>query len=290
MTISVTSFLHRGSSTFTYLVDDGAGTCAVIDPVLGFEMASGRTDSAPVDALAAEIRGRGLSLQWLLETHAHADHLSGAPLLQQRLGGTIAIGAGIKQVQQVFRGIFNDGGLPVDGSQFHKLFRDGESFRIGLLSASVLHVPGHTPADIAFCIDDPAGGPSTVFVGDTLFMPDLGTARCDFPGGDARTLYRSIRRLLAMPPGTQLYVCHDYPPAGREHTPCTTVAAQRASNVHVRDGVDVDAFVAVREARDATLAMPALMLPSIQVNIRAGRLPPTESNGTSYLKIPVNLL
>jgi glyoxylase-like metal-dependent hydrolase (beta-lactamase superfamily II) len=290
MTISITSFLHRASATFTYLVDDGEGTCAVIDPVLGFDMASGRTDSRPIDELSAEIERRGLSLQWLLETHVHADHLSGAAVLQQRLGGTIAIGAAITQVQQLFRSVFHDNALPVDGSPFHKLFRDGDAFRIGRLSASVLHVPGHTPADIAFRIDDPDGGAPMVFVGDTLFMPDVGTARCDFPGGDAHTLYRSIQRLLAFPPETRLYVCHDYPPVDREHAACTTVGMQRANNVHIRDGVDEDTFVVMRNARDATLAMPALMLPSIQINMRAGGLPPPESNGTSYIKIPIDLL
>ena len=287
---SIEPFLDRATGTFSYLVDDGAGTCAVVDPVLGLDASSGRTDTRPLDALAQRIEHRGLALQWLLETHAHADHLSGALHLQRRFGGTLAIGAGIAQVQRVFRGIFNAVDLAVDGSQFQHLFTDGERFRIGRLHACALHVPGHTPADMAFRVDAPAGGPSAVFVGDTLFMPDLGTARCDFPGGDAHQLFRSIRRLLALPGETRLYLCHDYPPAGREASCCSTVAEQRAHNVHVRDGVEEEDFVARRRARDATLAMPALMLPSVQVNIRAGSLPPAEENGVAYLKIPVDLL
>jgi len=288
MSLSIQPFFDPATSTFSYVVDDGAGTCAVIDPVMGFDQKAGRTDPQPAQAVAAHIEARGLQLAWLLETHAHADHLSGAPWLQRRLGGALAIGAGITQVQREFRGIFNAGEMAVDGSQFNRLFADGEAFAIGRLQACALHVPGHTPADVAYRIADPDGGPDAVFVGDTLFMPDLGTARCDFPGGDAHMLYRSIRRLLALPPQTVLYLCHDYPPAGREASCRSTVAAQRAHNIHVGDGIAEADFVARRQARDATLELPALMLPSVQVNMRAGRLPPAEGNGTAYLKIPID--
>lgn len=290
MRLSIRSFFDAATATFSHVIDDGAGACAVVDPVLGFDARSGRTDARPAEAVAAHIEAEGLRVQWLLETHAHADHLSGAPWLQQRFGGTLAIGAGITDVQREFRGIFNAGDMAVDGSQFNRLFADGEAFAIGRLQAQALHVPGHTPADMAYRIADPAGGPDAVFVGDTLFMPDLGTARCDFPGGDAPTLFRSIRRLLALPPETVLYLCHDYPPADREAACSTTVAAQRAGNIHVRDGVPEDDFVARRQARDATLALPALMLPAVQVNMRAGRMPPPDANGTAYLKIPIDRL
>lgn len=283
-------FFDRATSTFSYLVDDGAGSCAVIDPVMGYHANSGRTDPAPADAVAEAIVRRGSTVQWLLETHAHADHLSGAPHLRKRFGGTLAVGSGITAVQRVFRGVFNAEDLAVDGSQFQHLFADGEAFRIGRLQARALHVGGHTPADVAYLVEDPAGGPAAVFLGDTLFMPDVGTARCDFPGGDARQLYRSIQRLLALPGDTRLYLCHDYPPASREPTYSTTVAAQKEGNIHVRDGIGEEEFVALRRARDATLAMPALMLPSVQVNVRAGSLPPAEANGVAYLKIPVDRL
>jgi glyoxylase-like metal-dependent hydrolase (beta-lactamase superfamily II) len=288
MTLSIHPFFDDATSTFSYVVDDGRGTCAVVDPVMGLDLRSGRTDPAPAERVAAHIAQRGLRVEWLLETHAHADHLSAAPWLQRRLGGTLAIGAGITQVQRVFQGVFHADEMPVDGSQFGRLFEPDERFAIGALQARVLHVPGHTPADVAYCIDDPDGGPAAVFVGDTLFMPDVGTARCDFPGGDAHVLYRSIRRLLSLPDDTLLCLCHDYPPAGREATGITTVLAQRLANIHVRDGIPEDDFVARRCARDATLSLPALMLPSVQVNMRAGRLPPAEANGTSYLKIPLD--
>jgi glyoxylase-like metal-dependent hydrolase (beta-lactamase superfamily II) len=290
MSLSIRSFFDTATATFSHVVDDGAGTCAVIDPVLGFDRNSGRTDPRPVETVAAYIDAQGLRVQWLLETHAHADHLSGAPWLQQRFGGTLAIGAGITEVQREFRGIFNADDMEVDGSQFDRLFADGEVFAVGRLQAQALHVPGHTPADMAYRIADPAGGPDAVFVGDTLFMPDLGTGRCDFPGGDAPTLFCSIRRLLALPPKTVLYVCHDYPPTGREAACSATVADQCAGNIHVRDGVPEADFVARRRARDATLALPALMLASVQVNMRAGRMPPPDANGTAYLKIPVDRL
>ncbi|BFO55375.1 MULTISPECIES: MBL fold metallo-hydrolase [Comamonadaceae] len=289
MPLSVQHFFDSATSTFSYVVDDGAGHCAVIDPVMGFDQKAGRTDSGPAEAVAAYIAAHGLQVDWLLETHAHADHLSAAPWLQKRFGGLVGIGAGITQVQREFRGIFNATDLSTDGSQFGHLFADGETFSIGRLQAVALHVPGHTPADVAYRITGPGAGADAVFVGDTLFMPDVGTARCDFPGGDARTLFQSARRILALPADTLLYLCHDYPPAGRQARCSTTVAQQRASNIHVRDGVPMDEFVARRTERDATLGLPALMLPSVQVNIRAGHMPPPEANGTAYLKIPVNL-
>ncbi|MGK6310816.1 MBL fold metallo-hydrolase [Variovorax sp. DT-64] len=290
MSLSIRSFFDAATATFSHVVDDGAGVCAVVDPVVGFDVHSGRTDARPAEAVAAHIETQGLQVQWLLETHAHADHLSGAPWLQQRFGGTLAIGSGITDVQRDFRGVFNAVDMAVDGSQFNRLFADGEAFAIGRLQAQALHVPGHTPADVAYRLTDPAGGADAVFVGDTLFMPDIGTARCDFPGGDAPTLFRSIRRLLALPPQTVLYLCHDYPPADRKAACSTTVAAQRAGNIHVREGVPEADFVARRQARDATLSLPALMLAAVQVNMRAGRMPPPDSNGTAYLKIPVDRL
>lgn len=290
MSLSIRSFFDAATATFSHLIDDGVGVCAVIDPVLGFDQTSGRTDPRPAGAIAAHIEAQGLQVQWLLETHAHADHLSGAPWLQRRLGGTLAIGANITAVQREFRGIFNATDMAVDGSQFNRLFADGEVFAIGRLRAQALHVPGHTPADVAYRITDPMGEADAVFVGDTLFMPDLGTARCDFPGGDAPLLFQSIRRLLMLPPQTVLYLCHDYPPAGREALCRTTVADQRASNIHVRDGTDEASFVALRKARDATLALPTLLLPAVQVNMRGGAMPPVEPNGTAYLKIPIDLL
>jgi glyoxylase-like metal-dependent hydrolase (beta-lactamase superfamily II) len=226
-----------------------------------------------------------LSVEWILETHAHADHLSAAPFIREKVGGKIAIGEKIVEVQKIFRDVFNlEKQFLVDGSQFDKLFAEGETFRVGSLEAEVLYTPGHTPADMAWRIGD------ALFVGDTIFMPDVGTARCDFPGGDAATLYQSVQRLLALPEDTRMFMCHDYPPEGREHQYETTVAEQKKSNIHVHDGVSQEQFVAMREARDATLEMPRLILPSIQLNIRAGQMPPAEDNGTVYFKIPVNLL
>ena len=259
---------------------------AIIDSVLDYDPASGRTSRARADEVMRIVGERGLQVDWILETHAHADHLSAAPLLQQRLGGRIGIGERITQVQGVFTKIFNLGpSISGTGAEFDHLFTDGETLRIGELEATVLHVPGHTPADIAFVIGDAA------FIGDTLFMPDYGTARCDFPGGDARTLYHSIQRLLALPPETRLFLCHDYLAPGRkEFVWETTVAAQRAGNVHVKQGTTADAFVEFRQARDRTLAMPRLILPSIQVNIRAGHLPEAEDNGVRYLKMPIDAL
>lgn len=280
------SFFDPVTWTVSYVVWDPATRCAaVIDPVLDFDFKWGHTSTRSADAVMAYVQAQGLSVQWILETHAHADHLSGARYLQQRLGGKIGIGEHIREVQATFKKLYNlERGFLPDGSQFDHLFRDGEAFAIGSLQATALHVPGHTPADLAYLVDD------AVFVGDTLFMPDVGTARADFPGGDARTLYRSIRRLLALPPATRLFVCHDYPPQGREPAWETTVAEQRARNVHVHDGVDEAAFVALREARDARLEVPTLILPSLQVNVRAGQLPPVEANGVAYLRIPLNAL
>ena len=285
--LHVESLFDGATATFTHIVHDGTH-CAVVDPVLGYDASSGRTSSTPTEAVAAVIEHLGLTVQWLLETHAHADHLSGAPWLQRRFGGMLAMGIGIMAVQKVFRAVFNAEDLATDGSQFQHLFSDGEAFAIGRLQARALHVPGHTPADMAFLVEDPSGGPSAVLVGDTLFMPDYGTARCDFPGGDARTLFRSIRRVLSLPPQTVLYMCHDYRPGGRELRWMTTVAEQRAYNIHAHDGMAEDDFAAMRAERDATLAMPVLLLPSVQVNMRAGELPPAEANGMRYLKIPID--
>lgn len=274
------------TGTVSYVVHDGPGSaCALIDPVLDYDPRSGRTKTASADRLVDFVQANDLRVEWILETHAHADHLTAAAGLKARLGGRTAIGEHIATVQGVFRSLFNlEPGFRPDGSQFDRLLADGDELRIGRLVGHVLHVPGHTPADVAYRFGD------AVFVGDTLFMPDVGTARCDFPGGDAATLYASIRRLLELPPATRLFMCHDYPPTGRAVGWETTVAAQRAGNIHVHDGVDQAAFVAMRTKRDATLDMPVLILPAVQVNIRAGDWPPAESNGVAYLKIPVNAL
>jgi len=276
----VQAFFDPATWTVTYVVHDGA-TAAIVDSVLDYDPKSGRTSSASADKVIDFVQRRGLKVEWILETHAHADHLSAAPYLRKHLGGRIAIGEQIRTVQSVFRKVFN---LHDEFPGFDRLFADGETFRIGALEAEALHVPGHTPADMAYRI----GG--AVFVGDTLFMPDVGTARCDFPGGDARTLYRSVRRLLSLPGETRLFMCHDYPPKGREAQWETTVAEQRERNIHIRDGIGEEEFVAMRTARDRTLDMPTLILPAIQVNIRAGELPPPEADGRSYLKIPLNAL
>ena len=286
--MQVQPFFDPVTSTFSYLVDDGHGSSAVIDPVMGFDAKAGRLDAAPAEAVAEAVAARGLRVEWLLETHAHADHLSAAPWFRARFGGRIAIGADITRVQKVFRGIYNADDVLTDGSQFDHLFADGEHFAIGRLRAQVLHVPGHTPADVAYRVSDPDGGADAVFVGDTLFMPERGTARCDFPGGSAPTLFRSVRRLLALPEATRIFVCHDYPGPGESPRCEATVGEHRRSNIHVRDGITEEDFVTRRTERDQTLALPALMLPAVQVNIRAGQLPVAESNGVSYLKIPVN--
>jgi len=283
---AVKAFFDAATFTVTYVVADPATKRAVVvDSVLDYDPKSGRTGHASADQVIAFVQDGGLTIDWILETHAHADHLTAAPYLKSKLGGRIAIGEHIKTVQGVFKTLFNaEPAFATDGSQFDHLFKDGESFRIGELEARVMHTPGHTPACLTYVIGDAA------FVGDTLFMPDYGTARCDFPGGDAATLYRSIRKVLSLPPATRLFMCHDYMPGGREVRWETTVAAERRENVHVRDGISEQEFVAMRTKRDATLDMPVLILPAVQVNMRAGELPPKESNGISYLKIPLNAL
>lgn len=284
---AVEAFFDAATFTVSYVVYDPIErAAAIVDSVLDYDPASGRTSHASADRIADFVVARGLAVQWLLETHVHADHLSAATYLQQRLGGKIAIGRNIRVVQNTFGAVFNAGAdFARDGSQFDVLFGDGDLFTIGSLAASVLQVPGHTPADVAFVIGD------AVFVGDTIFMPDYGTARADFPGGDARQLYRSIRRLLALPRETRLYLCHDYMAPGREHYAWeTTVGAERDANVHVHDGIGEDDFVAMRTARDRTLGMPKLLMPSIQINMRGGHLPAPESNGTRYLKIPLDAI
>jgi glyoxylase-like metal-dependent hydrolase (beta-lactamase superfamily II) len=288
--LQVEGFFDPATSTVSYIVLDAAARqCAVVDSVLDYDPKSGRTATASADRLAARVRELGASVQWILETHVHADHLSAAQHLRQQLGGRIGIGRHITRVQDVFGKLFNAGpGFAHDGSQFDHLFADDEVFAIGGLQARAMHTPGHTPACLTYVVGD--GAQAAAFVGDTLFMPDYGTARCDFPGGDAATLYRSIRKVLALPPATRLYMCHDYSPGGREVRFVTTVAQQREGNVHVHDGVSEEDFVAMRHARDATLEMPVLILPSVQVNMRAGTLPEPEDNGVRYLKIPLDAM
>ncbi len=283
----IEAFLDPASSTYSYVVYEAdGGQCAIVDPVLDYDGAAGRTATTQADRIIAFVRARRLQVQWLLETHAHADHLSAAPYLRGVLGGKIAIGESISKVQDVFKALFNlEPSFRVDGSQFDHLFAPDESFMIGNLKATALHVPGHTPADMAYLIDG-----DVILVGDTMFMPDVGSARCDFPGGNANQMFASIRKLLAFPASVRLYVCHDYPPEGRASQCMTTVGEQRKSNIHVRDGIDENAFVEMRTRRDAGLGMPTLLLPAIQVNVRAGNLPPAEDNGVTYLKIPINKL
>lgn len=283
----VRTFFDEATFTATHVVHDPATrAAAIIDSVLDFDQPSGRTSHASADAIIDHVRTQGLTVEWQIETHAHADHLSAAPYLQEKLGGRIVIGRHIKTVQTVFGDIFNeDDRFARDGSQFDRLMDDGETFRLGAIEGVVLHTPGHTPACMVWIIGD------ALFTGDTLFMPDYGTARADFPGGDARTLYRSIHRLLALPGETRAFLCHDYKAPGRDaYAWETTIASERTSNVHVHQGVSEDEFVAMREARDRTLSMPKLILPSIQINMRAGHLPEPESNGTRYLKLPLDIL
>lgn len=272
--------------TVTYVVYEKKGSaCAIIDSVLDYDPKSGRTTTESADKVIGFVRDHSLKVEWIIETHAHADHLTAAPYLKQQLGGKTLIGGHITTVQSVFKGIFNlEPAFKQDGSQFDHLVADGETFQIGNLAATAIFVPGHTPACMAYQVGD------AVFVGDTLFMPDVGTARCDFPGGDAKTLYQSIRKILSMPPETRLFMCHDYPPNDRPIDFECTVADQRANNIHVRDGISQEQFVEMRTKRDATLAMPVLILPAVQVNIRAGDMPPKEDNGVSYMKIPINAL
>jgi glyoxylase-like metal-dependent hydrolase (beta-lactamase superfamily II) len=283
----VKSFFDEPTFTATHVVHDPATRrAAIIDSVLDFDQPSGRTGHASADAIVDYVRREGLTVEWQIETHAHADHLSAAPYLQEKLGGQIVIGRHIETVQTVFGAIFNeDERFAHDGSQFDRLMADGERFMLGEIEGMVLHTPGHTPACMVWIIGD------ALFTGDTLFMPDYGTARADFPGGDARTLYRSIQRLLSLPGETRLFLCHDYKAPGRDSFAWeTTIAAERTANVHVHEGVDEDQFVAMREARDKTLSMPRLILPSIQVNMRAGHFPEPEANGTRYLKLPLDTL
>ena len=282
----VKAFFDEPSNTFSYVVSDPATKrAAVIDSVLDYDAASGRTRHASADAIVAWVREQGLSVDWVIDTHVHADHLSAAPYIQQQLGGKLGIGEHIRTVQSTFGKLFNAGTeFARDGSQFDHLFSDDEHYQVGNIDAVAIHTPGHTPACMTHVIGDAA------FVGDTLFMPDYGTARCDFPGGDAATLYRSIQRMYALPDETRVFVCHDYGPGGREVACETTIGEQKRANIHVRDGVDEAGFVRLREARDATLAMPALILPAVQVNIRAGALPEAEGNGVRYLKLPVDLV
>jgi len=282
----VTAFFDEPTNTITYVVKDPASAaCAVIDCVMDIDYPAGRITHESADAVIAHIREHGLRLEWLIETHVHADHLSAAPYIRSKLGGKIGIGEQITTVQNVFGDVFGEGAeFRRDGSQFDRLFKDGDSYAIGGMAALALHTPGHTPACMTHLIGDAA------FVGDTLFMPDGGSARADFPGGDARVLFRSIHRVLELPPETRLFMCHDYGPNGREFRWETTVAEERAHNIHVRDGVSEDEFVEMREARDKTLGMPRLILPSLQVNMRAGELPPPDNSGKRFLKLPINAL
>ncbi len=280
----VREFFDEVSNTFTYLVTDPASDkAAIIDPVLDFDHASGRTDTISIDRVLECVAKEALSVQWILETHAHADHLSAAPYVKQKLGGKIAIGEHIQDVQQIFKPIFHLDTMSTDGSQFDHLFRDGDTFQIGNLQVSVIHTPGHTPACVTYVIGDAA------FVGDTLFMPDYGSARCDFPGGDARILYQSVQKLFALPADTRLFMCHDYLPQGRSrYLNQTTVAEEKANNIHLHEGISEDEFVAMRTKRDSTLNMPKLILPSVQVNIKAGELPDPADNGIRYLVLPLD--
>jgi glyoxylase-like metal-dependent hydrolase (beta-lactamase superfamily II) len=280
----VTAFFDEPTNTVSYVVKDpGSDACAIIDSVMDIDYAAGRIAYESADEIIAFVERHGLKVEWLIETHVHADHLSAAPYLQGKLGGKIGIGDQITIVQDTFGKIFNEGTeFQRDGSQFDRLFAEGDTYQIGGLTAFAMHTPGHTPACMTHVIGDAA------FVGDTLFMPDGGSARADFPGGDARTLYRSIQRVLALPPETRLFMCHDYGPNGREIRWETTVAEQRAHNIHVRDGISEDAFVETREARDRTLAMPKLIIPSLQVNMKAGELPQPDDSGKRFLKVPIN--
>ena len=282
----VHGIFDKATWTITYIVHQGIGTaCAVIDSVLNYDPKSGRTTTTSAEKVVDYVKANQLQVEWILETHAHADHVSAAPFLKKQLGGKMAIGDHITEVQKVFKGIFNlESTFKQDGSQFDHLLASDEEFKVGELVGKVLFVPGHTPACVAYQFGD------AVFVGDTMFMPDVGTARCDFPGGDARSLYASTRRILSLPNETRLFMCHDYPPTERPIAFETTVAEQRAKNIHVHDGITESQFVEMRTKRDATLEMPVLILPAVQINIRAGELPPKEANGISYLKIPINAL
>ena len=281
---NVHAFFDPDTWSLTYIVQDpNSGSCAIVDPVLDYDAASGQTTTESADEVVAKVEAENLTVEWILETHVHADHLSAAPYLQKRLGGRIGIGAHIAEVQNIFGNLFNaEPEFQRDGSQFNQLFADGDTFAIGGLTVTAMHTPGHTPACMTYHIGD------SLFVGDTLFMPDFGTARCDFPGGNARALYQSIQRLFTLPPETRIFMCHDYMPNGREMRYESTVGEQKKFNIHLHDGISEDEFVTMRSAKDKTLGMPALMLPSVQVNMRAGELPPPEDNGIRYLKIPLD--
>ncbi|MGB1849066.1 MAG: MBL fold metallo-hydrolase [Litorivicinaceae bacterium] len=281
---NVHAFFDPDTWSLTYIVQDpNSGSCAIVDPVLDYEAASGQTTTESADEVVAKVEAENLTVEWILETHVHADHLSAAPYLQKRLGGKIGIGAHITEVQNIFGNLFNaEPEFHRNGSQFNQLFADGDTFAIGGLTVTAMHTPGHTPACMTYHIGD------SLFVGDTLFMPDFGTARCDFPGGNARALYQSIQRLFTLPPETRIFMCHDYMPNGREMRYESTVGEQKKFNIHLHDGISEDEFVTMRSAKDKTLGMPALMLPSVQVNMRAGELPPPEDNGIRYLKIPLD--
>ena len=285
-TIDIKAFFDEATYTVSYIVSDPQSReAAIVDPVLDYDAASGRTTTHSADRLLDHLGSENLVLRWILETHVHADHLSGAAYLREKAGGQIGIGASVKTVQATFRDVFNTPDVPADGSQFDRLFEDEDTFSLGEFEGRVIHTPGHTPACVTYVIGDAA------FVGDTMFMPDFGSARTDFPGGDARTLYQSIRRILDLPGSTRLYMCHDYKAPGRDvYAWETTVAEQRAKNIHINDGVTEGDFVEFREGRDAVLGMPALILPSLQANIRAGHLPEPESNGVRYFKVPIDAL
>ena len=285
--MNVQEFFHEDTYTYSYVVSDPATKkAAIIDSVLDYDAASGRTSTVTADEIIAYVKEHDLDVEWLLETHIHADHLSAAPYLKEKVGGLIAIGEYITTVQNVFGDLFNaEKAFLRDGSQFDHIFKDGDTFEIGELKARVMHTPGHTPACLSYVIED------SVFVGDTLFMPDYGTARCDFPGGDAAILYQSIQKLFELPDDTVVYLCHDYQAEGRDYYHFkTTIKEQRENNIHVGGGATEEDFVKMRNARDATLAMPHLILPSVQLNMRAGEFPPAEDNGTVYFKIPINKL
>ena len=288
--MQVHSFLHSDTETYTHvLADVQQQVCAIIDPVLDFDAKSGRTDTASVDEVIAFVREQGWTLVYIIETHAHADHISAAIHVKETLGGKLVIGQHITEVQKIFKKMFNfDSSFRTDASQFDILTNEGETLKLGGITITAMYVPGHTRADMAYLANDDEK--TVVFVGDTLFAPDVGTARCDFPGGDAKTLYQSIQKLLALPDETIIYLCHDYPSQGRKHCPTTTVAAQKLGNIHVKEGINEAEFVEMRERRDATLEMPRLIIPSVQLNIDAGHFPEPEDNGTRYLKVPLNAL
>ena len=288
--MQVHSFLHSDTETYTHvLADVQQQVCAIIDPVLDFDAKSGHTDTASVDEVIGFVREQGWTLVYIIETHAHADHISAAIHVKDELGGKLVIGQYITEVQKIFKQIFNfDSSFRTDASQFDILTDEGETLKLGGITITAMYVPGHTRADMAYLAADDEK--TVVFVGDTLFAPDVGTARCDFPGGDAKTLYQSIQKLLALPDETIMYLCHDYPSQGRKHCPTTTVAAQKLGNIHVKEGINEAEFVEMRERRDATLEMPRLIIPSVQLNIDAGHFPEPEDNGTRYLKVPLNAL